>query len=279
MSVSIGTDPELFLTDSRTGGVVPVCGLIGGEKGKPMDLGGGFGVQEDNVMVEFNTPPKHDPYDFAASVREGIEKVTNLVCTRHEHLRLDDQSERLFSGIQLDTPQARMFGCSQDFDAYQQGSPFTPVLPEELVDGDGAWRFAGGHVHLGYDNPHGIPDFVVSSFADVFLGLPAVGLDNQPKRRALYGAPGRYRPTPYGIEYRVLSNFWVMDGGLVEQIGYRAYNLGSFIEGSKESRLQTLFKEIPWADVCKAISDEDAGRAADILAYVRHDLEVSEIDV
>jgi len=279
MSVSIGTDPELFLKDSRTGGVVPVCGLIGGAKGKPLDLGDGYGVQEDNVMLEFNTPPCNDPYAFADSVKIGVEKCLDLVHTRHPHLEFDNGSERLFSFPQLDNLQARQFGCSQDFDAYEHGAAFTPVNPEELNDDDGAWRFAGGHVHLGYDNPHNIPDFVVASFADVFLGLPSVGLDNQPKRRELYGAPGRYRPTSYGIEYRVLSNFWVMDFSLAEQIGYRAYNLGSFIESSSEDRLQTLFKEIPWADVCRAMKDEDAERAADILAFVRHDLDVNEVDV
>ena len=281
MSVTIGTDPELFLRDTRTGGVVPVCGLIGGEKGAPIDLGDGFGVQEDNVMLEFNTPPTSDVYQFIDYVQSGINRCLDLVRTRNEHLEFDSEHERLFTGQQLQHRNAQMFGCSADFDAYKQGMAYPTVEPSQLVaeELDGQWRFAGGHVHIGYENPLNVPHFVVSSFADVFLGLPSVGLDKQPMRRGLYGQPGRYRPTSYGIEYRVLSNFWVMDRGLIEQVAYRAQNLGHFIESSDEARVQRLFKEIPWADVKKAIVDEEPERAADVLAFCRHDLELTEVDV
>lgn len=278
MSVTIGTDPELFLRDSRTGGVVPVCGLIGGAKGRPLDLGDGYGVQEDNVMLEFNTPPAEHEHAFIETVRTGVSRCLEVVKKAGEHLGFDDRSERLFGFDLLSDPKAQEFGCSPDYDAYKQGAGIPALRGNELDEDEGAWRFAGGHVHLGYRPSFQMPNFVAASFADVFLGLPSVGLDKQPRRRKLYGQPGRFRPTKYGIEYRVLSNFWVCDTGLIEEVAYRAFALGLFLENCKEGRMQHLFKEIPWGDVCRAINDESEERAADILTYIRHDLDVPEVE-
>jgi len=47
---------------------------------------------------------------------------------------------------------------------------------------------------------------------DLFVAIPAVLMEqgDDPKlRRKLYGRSGAFRYTPYGLEYRVLSNFWM----------------------------------------------------------------------
>jgi hypothetical protein len=46
---------------------------------------------------------------------------------------------------------------------------------------------------------------------DLLVGIPCVMLDNgnQAKRREIYGKAGSYRTKKYGVEYRVLSNFWL----------------------------------------------------------------------
>lgn len=43
---------------------------------------------------------------------------------------------------------------------------------------------------------------------DLFLGVPSILLDKDERRRDLYGKASAYRDTTFGLEYRVLSNFW-----------------------------------------------------------------------
>lgn len=53
---------------------------------------------------------------------------------------------------------------------------------------------------------------------DLYIGIPSVLLDDskqQVERRKVYGRAGEFRLTPYGIEYRVLSNFWAFNTILI----------------------------------------------------------------
>ena len=61
--VRIGSDPETFLMD-KAGKYISSVGLIGGSKDHPMSIGEGCFVQEDNVTVEFNTPPTANKQEF-----------------------------------------------------------------------------------------------------------------------------------------------------------------------------------------------------------------------
>ena len=61
----------------------------------------------------------------------------------------------------------------------------------------------------------------VVKLMDLFIGVPSVVLDTSPgseERRELYGKMGAMRPKPYGLEYRVLSNFWVFDKELIKWV-------------------------------------------------------------
>jgi hypothetical protein len=90
-------------------------------------------------------------------------------------------------------------------------------------------RSAAGHIHLGdasgsttssqWAALHS-PDRLVP-ILDIIVGNTCVLLDRDPgnvERRRVYGRAGEYRTPPYGIEYRVLSNFWL-----------RSYSLMSFV--------------------------------------------------
>lgn len=222
-------------------------------------------------MLEFNIPPCQDIYEFDDAIQRGLEGSMNLVRTRHPHIDVDFAPARAFSDQQLNSEQAMMFGCAPDFDAYTGGTPSLPVSPDSLVRAEGgAWRFAGGHVHIGGMEASEVPEHVIAQFCDVYIGLPSVGLDKQGPRRQLYGQAGRFRPTPWGIEYRTLSNFWVFDSNLRQEVGQRAINVGVLMEDTE--RAHALFLEVPWHDVQAAINNENEDLSADLIAYCRNDL-------
>ena len=271
---TIGADPEMFLRDTGSGGVTPACGLFGGTKGSPIPIEGitaeGFGLQEDNVMLEFNVPPATNEVMFDQHIGEALDRIDNLIRVRYPNLCMDFHPARRFTPDQLDSPQAQEFGCAPEFNAYRQGAPVPPVMRRFLRDDDGAeWRFAGGHVHIGYE-PADVPQYVVAQLCDLLIGLPSVAMDKQDRRRTLYGQAGRFRPTDYGIEYRTLSNFWVFDSNLRQEIGWRALEVARLAEDA--DRAHQVFSEIPWNDVRSAINNEIEELAADLIAYATSDL-------
>ncbi|MDP6584704.1 MAG: hypothetical protein QF535_08590, partial [Anaerolineales bacterium] len=92
---SIGADPEVFLADTRTGGVFPVCGLIAGTKEKPLALPDrkkyqgsqtGYFMQEDNVMAEFNIPPVTNAEEFTLAIHHALAGVRNHITSQNKNI-------------------------------------------------------------------------------------------------------------------------------------------------------------------------------------------------
>ena len=50
---------------------------------------------------------------------------------------------------------------------------------------------------------------------DHTLGVYSVLWDKDDKRRSMYGKAGSFRPKPYGMEYRTLSNRWIFNTDLI----------------------------------------------------------------
>lgn len=273
-----GADPEFFLR-KRDGSLVIACGLIGGSKKEPVPLPGlpeGYAVQEDNVMVEYNVPPSTDYDHFVYSISEGRNASLEWARDKSGNARLGVlcEHEALLDTVHLGTPGVMTFGCSPDFDAYSGGAACAPVTADVV----GNRRFAGGHIHLGYDLGYEIPPFVVAAFADLFIGLRVCGYDAQPTRRSLYGLAGRYRPTPYGIEYRTLSNFWTRpdghENGYTHEVADAVFSLGHFLYGATEQGLKSAYASVPWRDVAGAINSEDRRTASRIITNFREKIAV-----
>lgn len=206
---TIGADPELFLT--RNGDFKSSCGLIGGTKLYPRNLGSkaGFFIQEDNVAVEFNIPPASTLQEFCDSIDYSIKEVTKLV----EPFGVIPEAiaSAVFPPTELNTPAAQIFGCDPDFNAWKNGrrNP-RPRSPNERL------RSCGGHIHVGYPSDTNIDKHRAIQLMDFYLGVPSILMDTDTQRRKLYGKAGCYRETEYGFEYRTLSNFWLKDPKLVE---------------------------------------------------------------
>lgn len=195
----LGTDPEIFLCD-QTGKHISVIGYINADKWHPMQIPGmaeGFTLQEDNVALEYGVPP-------AASAQELFDNIDAVMKKSLEYLpnlSFSRLSCTVFDKDQLLTPQAHIFGCEPDFNAWTCEPNPPPNPPHPFM------RSAGGHIHV-ETKEH--PLDVVKAM-DLFLGVPSVLMDKGEKRKQLYGKAGAHRPKPYGVEYRTLSNFWIFE--------------------------------------------------------------------
>jgi len=212
MFFTIGTDIEIF-GQTKDGHHAALCGLIGGTKEEPKQLGHlptGFMVQEDNVSLEYNIPACSNEREFLSAIE--------IMRTEYQDIlfRLDllpsTNASFSFTPEELTHPNALVFGCEPDYNAWTKMENTRPSCEDKSL------RTCGGHVHVGIahkDMVNGIRAM------DLFLGVPSVILDDSPssaKRRELYGKAGAMRPKPYGWEYRVLSNFWTFSDSLVRWV-------------------------------------------------------------
>ena len=65
------------------------------------------------------------------------------------------------------------------------------------------------HLHCGYPNPSVEQSLLMIKYFDAYIGVPSVLHDPDTARRALYGKAGCFRLCSYGLEWRVLSSFFL----------------------------------------------------------------------
>lgn len=200
---SIGADPEVFLVD-KNGKPISAEGKIGGSKLAPIPmvgLGAGFMVQEDNVAAEYNIPPASSRTQFSGNILAGLKYIERI--SKPHGLKVVCSSALHFDWDQLNTPHALELGCAPDYNVWTQENNPRPRPPNSL-------RTAAGHVHISWKEPTADAAIVFGKALDVFLGLPSLLVTKPNDRRKLYGRAGAVRIKDYGVEYRVLDNFWLV---------------------------------------------------------------------
>lgn len=202
----LGSDPEVLLCD-QTGKHISSIGYINADKWHPMQIPGmaeGFTLQEDNVTLEYGIPP-------AASAQELInhlEAVMNKSLEYLPNLSFSKLSCTVYDQDQMLTPQAHIFGCEPDFNAWTCEPNPPPNPPHPFM------RSAGGHIHV-ETKEHPLE---VTKAMDMCLGVASVLMDKGELRKQMYGKAGAHRKKPYGVEYRTLSNFWIFDKKYIEWV-------------------------------------------------------------
>lgn len=202
-----GADPELFLQVVETGVPRTSIGLIGGTKHEPRQLGDGFALQEDNVTVEFNIPPVDNKELFVKHTHFMLSVINHEVAEKGLQILISPSCEFTFED--LDNPQAQELGCEPDYNAWTMKRNPRPRAPALM-------RSAGGHLHIGYDNPSEEVSTVIIRAHDLFCSVPALLYDKDKERRSIYGKAGACRYKKYGVEYRTPSNFWLKTKELTE---------------------------------------------------------------
>lgn len=205
MKITVGCDPEIFVT--QKGQFRSAHGLIPGTKDKPHPVPHGA-VQVDGMALELNTDPVDNADDFVRNIKSVMNSMQEMV-PGYEFAIVPSCK---FNGnhFRAQPDEAKELGCTPDYDAYT-------LKENPRPDNTTTMRTASGHVHIGFcegANPTD-PDHIVRCATlvkqlDFYLGLPSLFWDKDHTRRQMYGRAGAFRPKPYGVEYRVLSNAWLL---------------------------------------------------------------------
>jgi hypothetical protein len=211
-----GSDPEVFMTDAA-GQLVPAWQVLPHREAQNSRL------YYDGFAAEFTTQPATCHLAAVKNVGEGLRRAHRAAQAKGLKLTARNTWEipaETMAGFQEELIQ---LGCNPSFNAYDmEGDIRRPA--REL-----RWRSAGGHVHVDltratynpatarYDkagvwhSPDQLREAV--KMCDAVIGVMAVSLAasfDDPARRRFYGLPGEFRLPVYGLEYRTLSNYWLI---------------------------------------------------------------------
>ncbi len=200
--ITLGADPELFLM--KDGSPVTPKGLIQGSKKFPQPVNNGS-IQMDGTAAEFNIDPSFTPEQFSKNIDEVLNQLLSITDCTYDTVVTRHWGVEALSKMSRDEVE---LGCDPDYNAYTlKKNP----RPSSKVD----FRTAGGHIHVGFvddgDESEGYKNFLspLVKILDEQIGVPSLFWDGDKERRTLYGKAGAYRPKPFGVEYRSLSNAWV----------------------------------------------------------------------
>lgn len=200
----VGADPEFFVEQNDK--PVSAHGLIPGDKKAPHKVALGA-VQVDGMALEFNITPADTEENFLLNL-EGV-MTTILAMVPDYKYYPKPVADFEFDYIQSQPEEAKALGCEPDYNAYTMDVNPRPDVATPF-------RTASGHIHVGWTkdvNPMDMGHFSacarLARMMDYTLGVPSLLWDQDNRRRQLYGKAGAFRPKPYGMEYRTLSNAWL----------------------------------------------------------------------
>ncbi len=204
MNITLGSDMEFFC--EKEGKIVISQGIVPGSKDDPQRITEDILVHRDNCLGEFTVKPAASREEWLANIKDA-KKVIHKLC-HTLGIKPVFKSAHAFTMEELMHPECLTFGCEPDFTAVD-GSPNEAPDPWEI----GGNRSAGGHIHIGYDNPTEEMNMRIVKHMDILLGTTlATTLEKGAgiNRRSLYGKAGCFRHKPYGVEYRTPGPEWFM---------------------------------------------------------------------
>lgn len=254
-NVKIGSDPELFIINTKTDSVVSSIGLIPGKKKdafRPAGMPKGYGIQTDNILAEFNIPPVKKASDFIHHINYMKDYIRDFVKNVNPDLDIRCVASQHVPWDQLEGEEACQFGCDPDYNAYTENVNPKPCGEETNL------RSAGVHIHVSYDNPNVLQSLRLVKCMDLFLGVPSVILDPDVERRKLYGKAGCFRLVRYGVEYRTMSGFFISNDEMIKFL---------YDQTMKAIRYASLGGPLPDGDVIQnAINNCDTKLAKQLIS-------------
>jgi hypothetical protein len=223
-SFSIGSDPEIFLMKGDE--VFPAFQFLPSKKEAKVQANTGYRTGAfyqrtpfwDGFQAEFCAQPKECLMYFTLGMRKCLEGLAMRAGEKGAKLTMRNVL-RIPDSMLLSAEQEHVaLGCSPSENIYDDHG-IQVENPRKLK-----YRFAGGHLHFGKWFPEKPPEYAkIVNTLDSILAVWAVGVAaniDSPIRRKYYGLAGEYRTPTYkksseygkdllGVEYRVLSNYWL----------------------------------------------------------------------
>jgi hypothetical protein len=257
-TTTLGADPEIFFSAPGIG-IIPAWDFLP-SKETPIEMeprkGGyntnlsGFVPQAtvfyDGVQAEFATSPTTCLAFQIDYLRQGLQGALQAAQRRVGKAQfllrpVVDLPKTFFKDTR---PEFAALGCAPSLNVYGV-PPLDVCSPETLLI-----RFAGAHLHFGNVDPKARPlpaacKTIVKAL-DAYLGILGVSLAenyDDPRRRLFYGKAGEYRTPKHGLEYRVLSNFWLIDpllAHLVFEVGRKIVLMANWLPLPPADRVQEI---------------------------------------
>ena len=196
-TITFGSDPELFVV-AKDKSVVP----------SPAVVTASSIVKPDGFQIELN-PVAHTCRQSASGyITEALCQARAMAQSKGYDLSFSvghTITDSVWSAVGI---ALKRFGCNPTVNAHEKSFKRVTGLREKF-------RAGGGHIHLGMPTSIKLDTEKANRMVmlmDIIAGNSCVLLDRDPdnaRRRKNYGRAGEYRLKSYGLEYRVLSNFWL----------------------------------------------------------------------
>jgi len=213
-SITSGTDPEIFVVDAD-GEVIPAWDFLPAEKdsGKRLIAVAQWGHYTppafwDGVQAEMAPGARACLEQLHDNIQAGLYHILHAARAKHSKAKLSVLNTVRLSETLLQNAKTEhlQFRCSPSMNIYNESDGMLPDFRKF------PYRFAGGHIHIGlYSLPAPITSEIIHAL-DSILAVAGVSMAadiDTPERRKMYGKCGEFRLPKHGIEYRVLSNFWL----------------------------------------------------------------------
>lgn len=262
--MTIGCDPEFFLRHRQSGKLISAIPFVDGTKEEPKLLPKGGNIQRDNVAVEVATDPADSKEKFVQAIESTLQEAVKTLPADTEIVAVASAS---FDADQLEHPEAQRFGCDPDYCAWEVRVNDPPSAI------DNTFRSCGAHIHVGTDG-NDKNEFLLDfdgklntvKVMDCVHGIISTVLDSSKEsveRRQLYGKPGSHRPKEYGVEYRVLSNYWLKSPVTVMLMYHLTQDVLEIVREGKSDDLINKMGEHEVRSIISKGDSEAAGKMVD----------------
>ena len=216
----------------------------------------------DGAQAEFNPLARACLIEYMGQLRTQLYNLLGMARKVDSKATLSLQNVMKLSPkvLKETADEFLLFGCSPSENVYKDfGAPLDPKTYP--------FRACGGHIHSGLNgvwDPKQAPDAVMA--CDAITGIAGVALAediDDPERRRTYGKAGEYRLPKHGLEYRVLSNFWLCHPAimhLVHEMHRQAIRIGN-------SGLFQILWDTPMDEVRQVINTCDVKGARKIIKH------------